>query len=270
MLNPNSLDGLCAALSYALGVEPPKNASPANPDLTAYVDRVFQGEKADRLIMFNPDAVAQWLYEKYPAFFLEAKNRIDLEVPMQTVMPSVTPVCFGTMYTGAQPAVHGIQKYEKPVITIDTFFDALIRAGKKPVIISHHKSSSMSIIYKREDLPMDYFVCETFSEANAVAAELILKDEHDVIIIYNGNYDHAMHHNGPESPIALGELRGNVLTFSLFCELIKRNWQHHNTRIGFGMDHGCHEIDGNSGSHGLDMEEDLNIVHLYKGYPKQK
>ena len=34
--------------------------------------------------------------------------------------------------------------------------------------------------------------------------------------------------------------------------------------MGFTMDHGCHEIDGNCGSHGLDMDEDLNIVHLYK------
>jgi hypothetical protein len=35
------------------------------------------------------------------------------------------------------------------------------------------------------------------------------------------------------------------------------------------MDHGCHEIDGGHGSHGLDMPEDINIVHLYKGYPRE-
>ena len=34
--------------------------------------------------------------------------------------------------------------------------------------------------------------------------------------------------------------------------------------MGFAMDHGCHEIDGNCGSHGLDMDEDFNIVHFYK------
>ena len=38
------------------------------------------------------------------------------------------------------------------------------------------------------------------------------------------------------------------------------------TLVGFAMDHGCHEIDGDAGSHGLDMEEDLTIVHLYKAY----
>lgn len=40
----------------------------------------------------------------------------------------------------------------------------------------------------------------------------------------------------------------------------------HNTLIGFAMDHGCHEIDGNCGSHGLDMPEDLNITHFYGAY----
>ena len=40
--------------------------------------------------------------------------------------------------------------------------------------------------------------------------------------------------------------------------------------LGFAMDHGCHEIDGNCGSHGLDMLEDINIVHLYKGFRKEK
>ena len=33
------------------------------------------------------------------------------------------------------------------------------------------------------------------------------------------------------------------------------------------MDHGCHEIDGGAGAHGLDMPEDINITHLYKAYP---
>ena len=77
-----------------------------------------------------------------------------------------------------------------------------------------------------------------------------------------------MHKNGPESTKALAELRANAHMFAVLSDLIDNNWKHHNTLVGFAMDHGCHEIDGNCGSHGLDMEEDLNIVHLYKGYPK--
>lgn len=56
------------------------------------------------------------------------------------------------------------------------------------------------------------------------------------------------------------------ISFACISKRIKNNWKHHNTLVGFAMDHGCHEIDGSCGSHGLDMTEDINIVHLYKGY----
>ena len=69
-----------------------------------------------------------------------------------------------------------------------------------------------------------------------------------------------------ESIEALGELRHNSRIFASFNHLIKTHWSKHNTLVGFAMDHGCHEIDGGCGSHGLDMDEDLNIVHLYKAY----
>ena len=267
MINETSLDTICAALTYALGIESPKHAAAANTVMTEYIDNVFGGQKADRLLMFNPDAVAQWVYEKYPTLCQEVTERTEIAVPMQCVMPSVTPVCFGTMYTGAQPAVHGIQKYEKPVIRIDTLFDALIRAGKKPAIVASSPKCSMSNIFNERN--MDYYVCSNLSQTWAVAAELIIRDEHDVIIVYNGNYDAKMHKFGPESIEALAELRTNSHTFVMLHELVKQHWKQHNTFLGYAMDHGCHEIDGSCGSHGLDMEEDLNICHRYVGIPKE-
>ncbi len=267
--NKNSLDTICATLAYAMGVEPPKFAAPKNFDLANYIDKVFDGEKADRVVMYNPDAVAEWIYKKYPQFFRDVKLLTGIEIPLATVMPSVTPVCFGTMYTGAQPEVHGIQKYEKPVITIDTLFDALIRAGKKCALITYGKCSLSRIFLERD---MDYYHFEAggIAAVNAKAAEVILQDKHDFILIYNGNYDSVMHKMGPESPEALAELRVNGHIYACISKLIQNNWKHHNTLVGYAMDHGCHEIDGGCGSHGLDMVEDINIVHLYKGYLREK
>lgn len=264
-INKTSLDTLCAALCYAMGVEPPKESHPANEALTKYVDEKFNGKKADRIFMYNPDAIGQWIFEKYPQLFAQATANAELEVPFSTVMPSVTPVCFGTMYTGAQPSVHGIQKYEKPVIKIDTIFDALIRAGKKPVIVASKNCSIGNIFLERD---MDYYLGENNEQTNAKAAELIAKDQYDFYVVYNGNYDSTMHKTGPESIDALSEIRANSRIFAIFSEMIKEHWQGHNTLAGFAMDHGCHEIDGNCGSHGLDMPEDINIVHLYKAYEK--
>ena len=261
MKNPNSLDTLCAALCYAIGIEAPQFAATPNQVLLDYIDQKLGGKKADRIFMYNPDAIAQWIYEKYASMFNEVKEDTEIEVPFSTVMPSVTPVCFGTMYTGAQPEVHGISAYVKPVISIDTIFDALIRNGKKAAIVST-AGDSMSKIYLERD--MDYFIYDTIEEVNAKAAELIIADKYNFIAVYNGNYDSLMHKFGPESVEALGELRANVRTFGMFSKLIEKHWKAHNTLIGFAMDHGCHEIDGNCGSHGLDMDEDLNIVHLYK------
>ncbi len=261
MYNMNSLDTLCAALCYSLGVNAPECANIANEALCEYVNEKFCGEKADRIFMFNPDAIAEWIYRKYVNMLKETTIRTEIEIPFCTVMPSVTPVCFGTMYTGAQPDVHGIKSYTKPVISIDTIFDALIRSGKKPVIVSTSNDSMSKIYLERE---MDYFIYDTIEEVNAKASELIISDDYDFIAVYNGNYDSVMHKFGPESKEALGELRANSRAFGMFYELIAQHWKNHNSLIGFAMDHGCHEIDGECGSHGLDMEEDLNIVHLYK------
>lgn len=265
-MNPVSLDQLCAALAYAMGVDAPEKAAPADPRLVEYVDQALGGEKADRLIMFNPDAISNWVHDKYPQLLKEVRSRTDIQLPYSCVMPSVTPVCFGTMYTGAQPEVHGIQAYVKPVITIETLFDTLLRAGKRVALVAETDCSVAKIFLERE---MDYFIYDTDEEINAKAAELILKDEHDVIIIYNGNYDTIMHKFGTESVEALGELRCNSETYGMVDALVQSHWQQHRTLLGFAMDHGSHDIDGNCGAHGLYMPEDINIVHMYKAYNKK-
>ena len=269
MKNEHSLDTLCAALAYAMGIEAPEHAAPALEGLCEYVDKALGGRKADRILMYNPDAIAQWIYEKYPQLMKMAKAKAEIEVPFCTVMPSVTPVCFGTMYTGAQPCVHGIQKYEKPIITIDTIFDALVRAGKRVALITYGRCS-LSRIFLGRNIDYYHFEDGKIEDVNAKAVEVILRDEHDFIVIYNGNYDSVMHKKGPESSETLAELRLNDHVFSMIADLIETHWTHHNTLLGFAMDHGCHEIDGGCGSHGIYMPEDINIVHLYKGYAKKK
>lgn len=262
-----SLDTVCAALAYAMGIEPPACAAPRNAALSAYADTTFSGARADRLVMYNPDAIARWIYERYPELFGAVKAHTGCEIPLSAVMPSVTPVCFGTMYTGAQPAVHGIRKYEKPIITIDTLFDALLRAGKRVALVTY-ATCSLSMIYLGRDIDYYHFPEGGIEAVNAKATELILRDEHDVIVIYNGNYDSMMHKVGTEHPRALAELRVNTHVFGMLANLIRTHWGHHNTLLGFAMDHGCHDIDGGCGSHGLDMPEDIDIVHLYGAFPR--
>ena len=184
-------------------------------------------------------------------------------------MPSWTPVCFATMYTGAAPAVHGIEKYEKPVLQIDTLFDALIRAGKKVAIVAT-KLSSMSMIFQERDI--DFYICDT--EANVVteAQRLILEDNYDVLCVYTIEYDKIEHRKGPESKEGPAAAYREGTIFDQLVSTAKRNWTTHNTLIAFAPDHGAHkEKPGvlNSkglprlGDHGLDLPVDRNILHYF-------
>ncbi|MBR2615726.1 MAG: hypothetical protein IKC69_03515 [Clostridia bacterium] len=266
MYNPNSLDTLAAALAKAIGADVPNRSAAPSAALRQYVEDAFCGQGADRILMYNPDAIAQWIYEKYRDRFAPILAKPHLELPFRTVMPSVTPVCFGTMYTGAQPEVHGIRSYAKPVIAIDSLFDALIRAEKRPAIVSTAGDSMSKIFLERK---MDYFIYETPEEVNEKALSLIREDRYDLICIYNGNYDYKMHKFGPESKEAMEALDHNIHSYLAFSEAVEECWRGHNTLLGFAMDHGCHEVNEDSGTHGLDMEEDLNIVHLYRAIPKE-
>lgn len=216
--------------------------------------------KLQRALLYNPDAIALWLYQKYPQLFKEVICNSCVTLPVRSVMPSVTPVCFASMYTGLNPEDHGIQAYVKPVLTVETIFDAALAAGLKPIIISTEGDSISKIFLERE---MDYIICDTPDECNENALRIIREDKHDLVVVYNGNYDTLMHRWGPEAPEALSQLEHNARSFEMLSKAAKESWAGKRAVAAYLPDHGCHEIDGHLGSHGLDMSEDMNIVHFY-------
>ena len=250
---------LATALELA-GIEKPEGIAPANALLTALAEKKLGGKMTDRTVIYNPDAVALWVYQKYTDKFIPAHLCSDFSLPMLSVMPSVTPVCFASMYTGVMPEIHGIRRYEKPILKIPTIFDAFIGAGKKCAIVSTSGDSISMIFLERE---MDYYIYDTVEEVNAKALEIIEEDKYDLVVIYNGNYDGTMHRHGPEAEHSLAALDGNISFYAELSKKIDICWKNHNVLLGFCPDHGCHEIDEGCGSHGLDMEEDMNVVHFY-------
>ncbi|MBE6772470.1 MAG: alkaline phosphatase family protein, partial [Ruminococcaceae bacterium] len=119
-----------SALKLA-GIEIPENIENPNPVITALAEKKLGSKSVDRIVIYNPDAVALWIYQKYTEMFTKAALCSDIALPMLSVMPSVTPVCFASMYSGVMPDIHGIKKYEKPVLSVNTIFDSYIKAGKK-------------------------------------------------------------------------------------------------------------------------------------------
>ena len=87
-INSVSLTSLAATLADAIGIERPEKANPPIGALAALAGKV------DRIFMYNPDAVALWLYQKYTVLFDDVVKHTSLALPLCSVMPSVTPTNF--------------------------------------------------------------------------------------------------------------------------------------------------------------------------------
>jgi len=263
--NSISLARFAATISRVMGIEPPKCAEPAIDWVCDALKDICK-EGFDRVLIHNPDAVGMWLFDKHPDAFVPVLKHTHLTVPFRSPLPSVTPVCFATMYTGAMPAVHGIQKYEKPIVPIDTFFEAVIRAGKRIAIVSSQKASMSNIFLEKG---VDIYNCVGEGAIVAKAKELIMADEYDVICVYTYGFDSVNHDCGPGAKETVDALYNQGFYFDSLVSTVKRNWKHHNTLITFSPDHGVHTAVGEvnskgepvKGHHGSDRPADLNILH---------
>lgn len=267
MFNTYSMTQLSATISNAMGVMPPKQADHSIPIVDAYVDQVLGKKRADRVLIYNPDCVGMWLYQKYPDLFKPVVLNTQLTVPVSTVNPSWTPVCFGTMYTGVLPEVHGIQGYVKPVIKVDSLFDALPRGGKKVALVADKDSSMAKIFLQR---PIDYYIESYDDTVTEKALELVKEDKYDAVIVYNQEYDDMIHRTTPEAPKAMAALKHHLRDFDRLTTAVKKYWKGHDTLVCWASDHGNHVDWKGHGTHGEYRPEDINVFHFYGIYPKTR
>jgi predicted AlkP superfamily pyrophosphatase or phosphodiesterase len=180
---------------------------------------------------------------------------------MRAVYPTVTPVCFASMFTGATPECHGITKYEKPILRCDTLFDALIRAGKKPAIVAV-EGCSISLIFRNRE--MDYFIETYDGQVAERTIQLIEEGRHDFILAYNQEYDDVLHRTTPYSEEAIQALRNHVTVFDMIARGFEAHWRGYDRLIMFTPDHGAHiSVTTGQGTHGEDIPEDMLISHFF-------
>ena len=222
----------------------------------------IMGEGAmERMVLFCCDAMGEHQREHYPEVFERIEKIAPFRIPSVSVMSSVTPVCYGTIFTGAAPCVHGIQKYEKPVLQIDTLFDALARAGKNVAIISYNYCS-IDTIFRRRDV--DYYSFRTDKQSFECTLELIEKNNYDVIISYMTDYDAKQHKTGCFSPECTEQANFAAERFEKLAEAMDKHYSGMNRALVFVPDHGGHLIDETHGTHGFDIPEDMLVSHYYR------
>ena len=251
--NDVSIDRVASSILSLLGVE-------KDPDMGREIESITEKRRCHRVIMYNPDAVAQWIYEGHRDLFSPILERIDLNIEMLSMVPPVTPVCFASMYSGLLPEKHGIREYVKPVLKCRTVFDILSQNGKKCAIVSTEGDSISKIFLERN---IDYFIYKTKKECNDKALSLIDEDKYDLMVLYNGDYDHYMHRFSPEGKRSLKALKENIETYSMLLDRVEEKWKGHSTAIAFAPDHGCHKCLGILGNHGERIPKDMNIRHFW-------
>ena len=259
MKNTVSMTQFAATIADCLGIPAPKEAGEAFPFVRELLNKKGMA-KAEKLLIYNPDAMGMWLYQKYTGWFKPVVEHTQCAVPVCSVMPSVTPVNFGTMYTGVMPAKHGIEKYEKKLITQESLFDVLAESGLKTALVSV-LNSSMSVIFEGRNI--DYFIMPYDDEVVEKAEELIRAGEYDVVIAYNQGYDDTMHSTYPESEKSLGAIKHHINAFDRLCKAVEESWQGSDRVVCWATDHGIHTNAEGYGTHGEDIDEDMNVLHFF-------
>jgi hypothetical protein len=165
------------------------------------------------------------------------------------------------MFTGMMPGQHGIRKYEKPVLTCDTLFDALARNGKRIAVVSV-RDCSIDVIFRGRSV--DFFSEEYDPGVTGRALSLIAGGDHDLVLAYHQEYDDVMHGSTPFSDEALNAAGNHVESFLRLCGAVERHWAAFNRVVLFAPDHGVHtDAVTCRGNHGDDIPEDMDVFHFW-------
>lgn len=163
-----------------------------------------------------------------------------------------------------KPAEHGITKYMKPVLKVETIFDAATRAGKKVALVTV-KDCSIDLIFRERKI--DYYTEKYDSEVNNRVIDILANSDYDLIVAYNQEYDDLMHASTPTDPEAIEAFRRHLKAFKKIAAAFNIRFSDVDRVIAFLPDHGTHvDPEMGKGGHGTESLEDMEVRHFWGIY----
>jgi hypothetical protein len=252
---------LFATLAPRLASEPPLEAVSQLKSQNLGIDPI------ERCLIFCPDALGAHVWHLCDHHIQTIAEHANLRIPLASVNPPKTPVCFASMFTGAQPQDHGIRKYERPVLSCETLFDVLLSVHKKVAIVAV-ADSSVDLIFRNRRI--DYFSEPYDREVTDRAVTVIRDNHHDLVIVYQQEYDDLLHATDPFSDACIQAVSNHIASFTTVAKTASEAWRGHNYAIIFAPDHGAHLDPGSGhGDHGEDIPEDMQLFHWYGVHAKR-
>jgi len=270
-----------ATVCNLLQIDLPELATPQPfSPVVSSAQSILGSRPLERLLVYAPDAIGQHLWERFPQAQDEVLQHAPVPVELNAMLPSNTPVCFASLFTGAQPAQHGIQRYEKRRLTCDTLFDALVRAGKRVALVALEDSSmgtifggrgpeyrikpSQHVSAEEAGDPMVYFIEQYDAQANWRGLKLLAEDAYDVLVVYNMQYDDLLHATEPFSREGTLAFQLHLASFARLAQAAGEYWKHHDYALCFTPDHGAHlDPETGHGTHGSDLTADVALKHFW-------
>ena len=252
-------------VSGLFGIDPPSLTSEPMLRSVRALARSTLGERfIDRCLIYCPDAMGDHVWSRFPAYLPTVAAHCPHRVQLSSVIPPVTPICFTSVFTGAPPERHGIRIPERPVLSCDTLFDALARAGKRVAIVAV-QNSSIDLMYRNR--PIDYFSERYDEQVTQRALALLDRDEHDLLVAYHQEYDDCLHKAPPFSDRCIAAIENHVASIRRLATAAHEAWTGQQHAIVVAPDHGAHlnETLG-VGEHGSDIPEDMQVSHWYGVY----
>ena len=259
----HSIADLTPTFCELLGIRKPATcAASAVASVVDHAGHIMDGiGKTKKALLFCADACGNVQENYRPDVFQRIKAVAGLEIKSTCVMPSVTPVCYGSIFTGTPPAVHGITKYEKPVLKVETLFDVMAEAGLNVAIVAIN-SCSIDTIFRQRNV--DNYSFRTDEMSYQMTLQLLRENKYDVIISYMTGYDAVAHKTGVDSPEAKEELELAAKRFEVLAETMDECWKDYHRVLTFVPDHGQHPVAPTQGSHGENCPEDMQVSHYYR------
>jgi predicted AlkP superfamily pyrophosphatase or phosphodiesterase len=225
------------------------------------VTKNAKNKTIEKTLLYAPDAIGEWLFQAHKSEFKNVIEEAPIQIQIQSMNPSSTPVCYGSMFTGMKPEKHGITKYMKPVLKVETLFDTMSEAGKTVALVAV-KDCSIDLIFRERAI--DYY-SETYDpQVTERVLELLKEADYDLIVAYHQEYDDLMHGSTPTSPEAIKAFRRHLDTFKVLADAFNKRYINENRVIAFLPDHGTHvDPETGKGTHHTDSPEDMEVRHFW-------
>jgi len=250
----HDMTSVAPTVCRALMVRPPSSA-----EGSSIIEAAESLNQIEKLVVVVIDAfgVSTWekAKENTPVF---NKLRGVHGTVIRSVMPSITPVNFATMLTGASPETHGIRNREQP-LRHENIFHVMRETGMVSATAARAVSSLGILISPYADKP-GLAGSNLDSEVTEIACRMI-DEEVNLLWVQLLDVDDAGHSYGPyslESREAAAKADNNLM------RILEAARVHGYSAIVLA-DHGQHPSSGGpyKGVHGTTVPEDLNVPFLW-------